>query len=664
MSTPTQSVKTEAMNRQRFIKPYIWSVVAVGIVACLHSAYHLPVARLDLHFVLLALITISITSRISIQIPRLTAHITVSDTLVFLIMLLYGGDAAVLIAAAEGLSSTSRISKRPRTLLFNTSQIACATFLTGHALRLCFGRIIDLPRQGLSASFIAALVVMVLVQYVANSGLAAVYEALKGNQPVAQTWVKHYLWTSITYVAGASAAGIGVILINSIGFYSAIITTPIIGIIYFTYQTYLKNVKTAEEHAEQAQRHVEELNHYIAEQERIREQFSQIEKLSALGELASGVAHDFNNTLAAILGRAQLMAMRNRDPEVNRGLKIIAKAAEDGAKTVKRIQDFARQRRDHDFAPVAVDQLLLDVAEVTRPRWKDLSEANNVHISLDTRIRSKALVNGDASELREVLVNMIFNAVDAMPTGGRLTLSAEDGNECVEICVGDTGVGMSPEVRSRIFDPFFTTKGQAGLGLGLAVSYGIVRRHEGTFKVESEVGRGTTFRISLPIAVGVAPPQTESEECPRLTLVTTSNKPRILVVDDEPCVRELMGEILEFEGYDATLAANGNEALKLFQPGKFDAVFTDVGMPGMNGWELARAIRELDREVPLAVITGWGEAVSSDEQVTAQVNWVVTKPFKVRQVTEITAEISLRRNNLFRSMPAVAMSSAGTRTIQ
>jgi signal transduction histidine kinase/ActR/RegA family two-component response regulator len=637
------------MNRQRLTQKYIWSIVAAGAGVCLYAAYHLPIARLDLRFALLALITISITSRISIQIPRLTAHITVSDTLVFLIMLLYGGDAAILIAAAEGLSSTSRISKKPRTLLFNTAQIACATFLTVQALRLCFGRIIDLRSQGLSASFIAALVLMVLVQYIVNSGLAAVYEALKGNQPIAQTWIKHYLWTSITYVAGGSAAGISVILINSVGFYSTLITTPIIGIIYFTYKTYLKHVKTAEEQVEQAERHVVELNHYIAEQERIREQFSQIEKLSALGELASGVAHDFNNTLAAILGRAQLMAMRTRDTEVMRGLSIIVKAAEDGAKTVKRIQDFARQRRDHDFEPVGVDQLLFDVSEITRPRWKDLSEANNVHISLETKVWSKAMVNGDASELREVMVNMIFNAVDAMPTGGRLTLSSEERDGRVEICVSDTGVGMSPEVRSRIFDPFFTTKGQAGLGLGLAVSYGIIRRHEGTLTAESEVGRGTTFRIKLPLAETVAPAQTESEDSARLTLVPVSNKPRILVVDDEAPVRELMSEILDFEGYETTLAENGSEALRLFEAGKFDAVFTDVGMPGMNGWELARAIRERDTDVPLVIITGWGESVSSDEQKAARVDWVVTKPFNVGRVAEITAEISQRSGGIARA---------------
>src|SRR4030095_2485899 len=207
------------------------------------------------------------------------------------------------------------------------------------------------------------------------------------------------------------------------------------------------------------------------------------------------------NTLAGILGRAQLI-LRTNDPEkIQRGLNIIIKTAEDGAKTVKRIQDFARQRRDHDFEPVSIDQILHDVSEITRPRWKDRAEASNVQIALDLQIRSKAKVMGDESELREVLVNMVFNAVDAMPTGGSLTLAAEDINDSVVISVADTGTGMPAEVKSRIFDPFFTTKGKAGMGLGLAVSFGILRRHEGSVEVESEVGVGTKFKISLPKAV-------------------------------------------------------------------------------------------------------------------------------------------------------------------
>ncbi len=338
---------------------------------------------------------------------------------------------------------------------------------------------------------------MALIQYATNSGIVAVCGALQAGRPIWQTWKKHYLWTSITYFAGASAAAVIAKLIQEFGFYALIISIPIIAIVFFTYRTYLKNIESSAAQAEQAQRHIEELSHYIAEQERIREQFSQMEKLSALGELASGVAHDFNNTLAGILGRAQLI-LRTDDPEkISRGLNIIIKTAEDGAKTVKRIQDFARQRRDHDFEPVSIDQILFDVSEITRPRWKDRAEVSNVQISLDLQIRSKSRVMGDESELREVLVNMVFNAVDAMPDGGQLTLAAEDDNDCVVISVGDTGSGMAPEVKSRIFDPFFTTKGKAGMGLGLAVSFGIIRRHEGSVEVDSEVGVGTRFKIRL-----------------------------------------------------------------------------------------------------------------------------------------------------------------------
>src|SRR5207253_2216524 len=267
---------------------------------------------------------------------------------------------------------------------------------------------------------------------------------------------KYYLWTSITFFAGASAAGITAKLIGTAGFYAVVAMTPIVAIVYFTYRTYLRNIEVmaaaakAEEvaaHAEEAERHVAELNHYITEQDRIREQFSQIEKMSALGELASGVAHDFNNTLAGILGRAQLLLGTRDLAKIESGLKIIIKTAKDGAKTIKRIQDFARQRRDHDFRPVDMSQLLLDVGEMTRPRWKDRAEAANIHINLNLQLRSNALIMGDESELREVLVNMVFNAVDAMPEGGTLTLSAEEAGDCVEISVSDTGQGMSEEVR-------------------------------------------------------------------------------------------------------------------------------------------------------------------------------------------------------------------------
>jgi signal transduction histidine kinase/ActR/RegA family two-component response regulator len=642
------------MNRQRFTRPYMWTILAAGAAVSLYSLYQLPLARLDLRFLVLAVITISISSRLTVQIPRISGHISVSDTFIFLTMLLYGGEAAVLLAAAEALCSSLRFSQKAIpisaiSILFNSAMMAFSTFLTVLALRLCFGNIVDLPRGGFSATFIVAVSVMALVQYIANSMLAAVHTACKTNQPIWPTWSKYYLWASITYLAGASAAGITAKVIDEVGFYAVVVITPIIAIVFFTYRTYLKNIEATAvaAKAEQAERHVEELNHYIAEQERIREQFSQLEKMSALGELASGVAHDFNNTLAGILGRAQLLLRSNDIETIRGGLKIIIRTAEDGAKTIKRIQDFARQRRDHDFAPIAVDQLLFDVSEITRPRWKDCAEAANVHISLELQIRSRALVMGDASELREVLVNMVFNAVDAMPKGGTLTLSAAEVDGCVAISVGDTGVGMSGEVSSRIFDPFFTTKGKAGMGLGLAVSYGIIRRHDGNIEVESTVGHGTTFRIRLPVAKGAIKGVTGELVMPLMSL-PASKQTRILVVDDEDYVRELLRDILESEGYEVVLTEGGRDALALFDAEKFDAVFTDVGLPGMSGWELSRAIRERNRRIPIAVITGWGEAVGSNEQKEAQVDWVVAKPFTLDRITEIAREVSMSRDRSFK----------------
>jgi len=467
-------------------------------------------------------------------------------------------------------------------------------------------------------------------------------------------WRKHFLWTSITYFAGASAATITAKSADHMGFYAVILTAPTLAILYFTYRTYLKNVESSAAQAEQAEQHIQELSHYIAEQERIREQFSQMEKLSALGELASGVAHDFNNTLAGILGRAQLLRRTNDPEKIQRGLEIIIKAAEDGANTVKRIQDFARQRKDQNFELVSLDQILFDVSEITRPRWKDSAEASDIHITLALEIRSKSKVMGDESELRDVLVNMVFNAVDAMPSGGQLTLRVEDVDGRVVIVVSDSGTGMTPEVRSRIFDPFFTTKGKTGMGLGLAVSFGIIRRHDGTIEVESESEKGTTFRISLPIAKNT--PSLKTAEALELPPAYAGNsemntartelgdfQPNILVVDDEEPVRELLQDILEGEGCRVYLAPGGREALALFDSRSFDGVLTDVGMPGMSGWELAHAIRQRNTSIPIAVVTGWGEAVGSDEQKEAGVNWVIAKPFHAERISEISKEIIRQR---------------------
>ncbi|HST51135.1 MAG TPA: ATP-binding protein [Pyrinomonadaceae bacterium] len=665
------------MNKQRFVKPYMWAFIVAGACVLVYSALNLPLARLDLRLVPLVAITLLVGARFCIPIPRTTGQISFSDTFIFLALLLYGGETAVLLATAE-VFAASRLCRRPFTMftsLFNAAMMACSTLITVMVLRLLFGGAGELSRGDFSATFVAALCVMALTQYVANCTIAAIHTSFKANEPLWMTWRKKYLWTSITYFAGASSAGIIVKLASTAGFYALVAATPIIAIVYLTYRTYLENIEamaaaakaeaeagaraeSAAEQAEQARRHVEELSHYIAEQERIREQYAQIEKLSALGELASGVAHDFNNTLAGILGRAQLLLMTKDLGRIEAGLQLIIKTAKDGAKTVKRIQDFARQRRDHDFQPVTVDQLLLDVREITRPRWKNRAESEGVHIALELQLGSdEARVMGDESELREVLVNMVFNAVDAMPRGGTITLSARESGGAVEVAVADTGEGIADDVRPRVFDPFFTTKGKAGMGLGMAVSYGIIRRHEGTVEVESEVGRGTTFRIKLPAAkcaAGRASKAATGEHVSLSLVPQQTEGTRILVVDDEEHVRVLLRDILESDGCRVSLASGGQEALEMLGVESFDAVFTDLGMQGMSGWEFARAVRARDASMPLAVITGWGEAVSSGERDAARADWVVTKPFDAAQVLDIAREAARRRSDATRGAAAAA----------
>jgi signal transduction histidine kinase/ActR/RegA family two-component response regulator len=628
----------------KFFGPFLWVITGCGICAFIYSCLRLDFSQFDSHFAVLIGMALLLTSRITIPIPRFSSKISVSDTFVFLALLLYGGAAAVVVGAVEASLSSLRFSRKPRTVVFNWAAAAVSIFITSSVLELVYGSVVTLRTEPLTVGFAAAICTMALTHYVANSGLVCIGASLKINEPIWHTWRKHYLWTSLTYFAGACAAGVIAGLVYFIGVYAFAITLPIIAIIFLTYRTYLKNIETSAAQAAQAEKHVKELSHYIAEQERIREQFSQVEKLSALGELASGVAHDFNNTLAGILGRAQLLQRTDDAEKVKRGLEIIIKTAEDGAKTVKRIQDFARQRRDHNFELVSVDQILIDAGEITRPRWKTCAEASNIHITLELQIGSNAMVMGDDSELREVLVNMVFNAIDAMPEGGTLSLTTRTVDEAVIIKIVDTGVGMYPEVRSRIFDPFFTTKGKAGLGLGLAVSFGIIRRHGGNIEVDSQYGHGTEFRITLPLAKiveksvtaveHVAPPQTSAGTC--------SREQRLLVVDDEEFVRELLRDILEGEQCNVCVAENGNEALSLFREMEFDGVFTDVGMPGMSGWELAREIRQINSRIPIAVITGWGEAVGSNEQKAAGVDWVVAKPFTADRIAGLVREISSR----------------------
>jgi signal transduction histidine kinase/ActR/RegA family two-component response regulator len=374
-----------------------------------------------------------------------------------------------------------------------------------------------------------------------------------------------------------------------------------------------------------------------------REQEIHAQKMAALGELSFGVAHNVNNTLTGILGRAQLILRNSTDPgKVESGLELIIKSAEDGAHIIRRIQDFARQRPSREFEVVAVAELLKDACEMTRPRWESRSEFAPIRFALQADCN--AHIKGDPVELREVLVNMIYNAIDAMPSGGEVRVSTQENRDRIVIHITDTGTGMGPEVKQRLFDPFFTTKGKAGTGMGLAVSFGIIRRHEGSIEVDSEPGRGTTFKISLP-KVSLEPAAVEGTTSLDSAVPSSDDKVRVLVVDDETHVREVLIEALEADGCEVISAQSGEIALALYDQheGRFDAVFTDIGMPEMSGWELVTEIRERSKTVPIAIISGWADAISIQTKNAVKADWVVAKPFDINKISSIAQEIIQRK---------------------
>src|SRR2546423_7318593 len=265
------------MTRTRISQVYFWTIITAGAAALLFSCARLSRDQVDIRFLLLALATILIGPRLSIPIPKVKAHISVSDTFIFLSLLLFGGEVAILLATAEAVCSSARIGRQPRTHFFNAGVMACATFMTVWTLRLLFGDTLKV-HDFYSSNYLVLVCTMAVVQYLVNSLLVAANSALTTEEAIWRSWSRNFLWTSITYFAGASAAGIVARFIGNIGFFAFSATIPIMAIVYFTYLTYMKNVEVAAAQAEQARRHVEELNRHIAEQERISKALRETEE--------------------------------------------------------------------------------------------------------------------------------------------------------------------------------------------------------------------------------------------------------------------------------------------------------------------------------------------------------------------------------------------------
>ena len=374
-----------------------------------------------------------------------------------------------------------------------------------------------------------------------------------------------------------------------------------------------------------------ELERALEGVQKSQDQLVQVERLRALGEMAAGVAHDFNNLLAIVMLRTELLLARNQPQEVAESLGLIRQAAQDGAQTVRRIQEFTRTRSIRPFSPVDMNKVIREVVDLARPRWKDQAQSCGVTYDVQVEEGQVPKVAGTAEELREAFLNLLSNALEAMPAGGRFTFRTLTEGGRVVVRAEDGGCGMSEETRRRVFEPFFSTKGAQGNGLGLAVVWGIVTRHSGEIQVESTLGRGTTFVVSLPVPAEL--PVDASAQGP----ATIPVGKRVLVVEDNPEILHSLGDLLRESGCRVIEAPDGLAGIARLEAEPVDLVLTDLAMPGASGWEVATACREKFPSTPIGLITGFGDRLEPDKIERHGVRFVVAKPFTS---TELLREVA------------------------
>ena len=380
-----------------------------------------------------------------------------------------------------------------------------------------------------------------------------------------------------------------------------------------------------------------ELATALEELKQTQHRILQQERLRAFGEMAGGVVHDFNNALMSIVGYTELLlndpAMLDDKPSVLEYLQTMNTAGRDAAHVVGRLRDFYRPREETDvFECVALNQIIEQAVSLTQPKWRDQARAAGVAIELELDLEKVPTIAGTPAELREVLTNMIFNAVDAMPSGGTITLRTYRLPERVALEVIDTGTGMTEEVRARCLEPFFSTKGERGTGLGLSMTFGVIKRHNADLEIESRCDHGTTFRISFPSDVKTLAVTATTNVAPQRSL-------RVLVVDDESVPRDVVQKYLVADGHEVITAASGAEALDRFAQSTFDLVVTDHTMPGMNGTQLAGSIKAARPGQPILMVTGVTDTSLDNRQSPAGVDLMLMKPIPRKELRDALAQL-------------------------
>lgn len=372
--------------------------------------------------------------------------------------------------------------------------------------------------------------------------------------------------------------------------------------------------------------------------QRLEQQLVRSKQLGTLGQHASGIAHDFNNLLAGILGLSEVLLSKTASPDEQHLLEMLRQSAIDGAQMIRRLQSLGSGKRENRFGPVEIEKIIQEVLELTRARRESEWQLQKTLIELEFEAEPLPPFKGNPTELREVFTNLVLNAVDAMPQGGKLGIKIQKREQEVWVSIRDNGTGMTEETKLHLFEPFFTTKVQDGHGhgLGLSVSQGIIARHEGSIQVESSLNEGSCFTIKLPLK-----PADPTRILPA-KITPPVSRLRVLVVDDDPKLLYILKRILEIDRHEVTISSGGLEAVHLFtsQPDGFDMVLTDINMKDLNGWEIAQAVRVLRPDLPLILITGSAAELQPAKLQQYGITEVVTKPYSLEDMQELIRKLA------------------------
>jgi len=650
------------VNRHQFEQLYVWSVVTSGAAIVLTSLFQLPLHDLDGGFVVLCLMVMA-SSLVAIRIPSVTGRITVADTFIFLTLLLYGGPAAILVSALEGVAATLTISKRLRTVLFNSAILATSTFFTSAVLNWIAGPPVKIV-GGFSERFVLAVSVMALVQYIANTSLIALEKAQKIKEPVWNTWRTYYLWTSVTSFAGASAAGIIAILIRTYGFYAVVATVPIIIIVCFTYQTYLKNIEASVAQTEAARLHVEELSRYISELQRSEEERGQLlvraERARADAEAANRIkdeflatlSHELRTPLTSLLGWSSVLRdVKNDEPALmSEAIEAIDRNARVQTQLIDDLLDVSRivsGKLALDVRPLEISSVTRAAIDVVRPA----ADAKGILVAY-TAQPGLGTISADSGRLHQVIWNLLSNAVKFTPKGGKISVCVMQDGAHAKVTVKDTGQGINADFLPRVFDRFrqadsSATRTYGGLGLGLAIVRHLVELHGGTVSAESEgINKGATFSVTFPLLTDRKEPATVAHG----EVTSPNNRSldglRVLVIDDESESRLVISTIIGRAGAEVRACMSARDGLAKLVEWQPDVMLSDIAMPDEDGYTFIGKVRSLPEgkggQVPAAALTAYARAEDRAQALAAGYQMHISKPLDASNLVTMVAKLAGR----------------------